>query len=139
MSTLKKITVLFFCCCVFFMPVISQAAPKYLNGDKNLVLVYEHPGHSEYLDLNSVTSYYYEPPYYRLGGTILLYDPNQSKTVDTLTVYFDYYTNTHQVYRINIYTGAKSSPLNKQESRSDRHYFGIAKAVWKQAYNMDWK
>lgn len=139
MSILKKITVLFFCCCVFFMPTASQAAPKYLNGDKNLVLVYEESRYAEYLDLTSVTSYYYNPPYYRLGGVVLTYHTNQSIPIESRTVYCDYYLNTHQVYRIDINTGKRSSPLNRRASRSDRHYFKIAEEMWKKAYNMDWK
>ncbi|MDY2965192.1 MAG: hypothetical protein SOR58_03220 [Megasphaera massiliensis] len=140
MSILKKITVLFFCCCVFFMPVVSQAAPKYFNGDKNLVFVFERGGAVEYLDLTSITSYYYDPPYYRLGGNILLYSEKKAKIVGRANVYYDYYLDTHQIYRIDIAAnGKKYGPINQNTSTSGRHNFKLATMIWKKAYNMDWK
>jgi len=139
MSILKKITILFFCCCVFFMPAISQAAPKYFNGDKNLVLVYEHSGGQEYLNMDSVTAYYYNPPYYRLGGKVLLYDLYKKKVRAEMTVYYDYYLNTHQIYEINIETGERRGPFNENASTSDRNNIQLAKMMWKKAYNMNWK
>lgn len=89
--------------------------------------------------MSSVTTYYYNPPYYRLGGKILLYDMFKKQIRAEMTVYYDYYLNTHQIYEVNIETGERRRSFNENASTSDRNNIQLAKMMWKKAYNMDWK
>jgi len=140
MNMRRPLTMLLLSCTLVLLPQIGAAAscPPYWNGNPHITLAAEYAGTGYYVDNTSVIYEFYSPSYYRLAATIFSHRITPSEFYfRPVTEYFDYYVDSHKIYKVNR-NGSRRGPLLNGKSAGDSLDLAVAKSIWKAAYKQAW-